>query len=165
MAADIDSPARAARLLSREEEERRWRGVACRGIVKRRKRGKGRREGGVEFACDTLPSPSWLPSLPLLGDMFCFWEKGPFVAALLYRAGVLLYLARLNVSLITFRSLNDSPHQESCTNARPMPHPLQLLCSLSKKKKKQEWSMTASPRGSSHLGSRRRSIPYALQGP
>jgi len=95
--------------------------VACRGIVKRRKRGKGRREGGVEFACDTLPSPSWLPSLPLLGDMFCFWEKGPFVAALLYRAGVLLYLARLNVLVITFRSLDDSPHQDRAHTHGPCP--------------------------------------------
>lgn len=45
----------------------------------------------------------------LLGDMVCFWEKGP-VSGLLYWAGVLLYPARSNHTVIAFRSLiDDSP--------------------------------------------------------
>jgi hypothetical protein len=45
----------------------------------------------------------------LLGDMFCFWGK-----ELLYSAGVLLYRARLNGLIITYRSLIASHPEKSC---------------------------------------------------
>ena len=69
-------------------------------MKRREETSKGR---GREVAWD-----AWLllPGLGfLLGDMVCFWEKGPFVSALLYWAGVLLYPARSNDTVIAFRSL------------------------------------------------------------
>ena len=64
-------------------------------MKRREETSKGR---GREVAWD-----AWLllPGLGfLLGDMVCFWEKGPFVSALLYWAGVPLYPACSNHTVI-----------------------------------------------------------------